>query len=111
MNNDNKTDKANIITPSLPREARLPINRCNLPPQILGSLTFQQHPVAVQLDGVQVLHKQLFELLARNPEQAARAEQFIDYMVVQFRLQRLEDAGLIKDQDRGKADYLRLLRR
>ena len=29
---------------SLPREARLPINRCNLPAVVLGSLTYQQYP-------------------------------------------------------------------
>jgi NAD+--dinitrogen-reductase ADP-D-ribosyltransferase len=110
MNNDNKIHKANIAPPSLPREARLPINRCNLQPQILGSLTFQQHPVDLKIDGIQTLHKQLFDLLLEKPDRAGRAEQFMDYMAVQFRLHQLEDAGLMDIGGRGKADYLRLLR-
>ena len=41
--------------PSLPTWARLPINRCNLPAAILGSLTYQRHPVPLKLDGVEDL--------------------------------------------------------
>ena len=110
MINDNKIVKVTSVPASLPPEARLPINRCNLPSQILGGLTYQQHPVALHIDGVETLHKQLFETLDKLAEQADRAEQFMDYMVVQFRLHRLEDAGLVSDEGRSNANYLRLLR-
>jgi len=45
------------MSPSLPRSARLPINRCNLPVAILGSLTYLRHPVPLELDGVAELHR------------------------------------------------------
>lgn len=96
--------------PTLPRDARLPINRCNLPPQILGSLTFQRHPTALTIDGVAALHRKLFEKLDRCNEHDKRADIFMDYMVVHFRLHHPEDAGLDETDKRGKADYLRLLR-
>lgn len=110
MNTDNKTDKAVIAPPSLPVGVALPINRCNLPPAILGGLTFQQHPQPLQLDGVAELHKQLFQQLNTLPDEQTRAQRFIDYIVVQFRLHLLEEAGLNETTERGKADYLRLLR-
>lgn len=110
MNNDNKTDKDDATLPRLPEQAGLPINRCNLPAQILGGLSFQRHPVALHIDGVGILHTQLFQQLDGIGETTERARRFMDYMVVQFRLHRLEDAGLMADERRGKADYLSLLR-
>jgi len=110
MNSDNKADNAKTAPPTLPASARLPINRCNLPPVILGSLSFQRHPVELVIDGVNQLHKQLFVLLDGLGTHEQRAERFMDYMVVQFRLHQLEDAGLDPDGTRGKANYLRLIR-
>lgn len=111
MNNYNQNDnKRDIARPTLPAKARQPINRCNLPPQILGGLNFQQYPAELRIDNVHSLHKQLFDLLDKINNKQKRAEQFMDYMVVQFRLQKLEEAGLVGNEKRGKADYLRLLR-
>jgi NAD+--dinitrogen-reductase ADP-D-ribosyltransferase len=106
------TDKGNRDKKpaTLPRDARLPISRCNLPPQILGSLTFQRHPTELTIDGVATLHRKLFERLDRCSEHDERADIFMDYMVVHFRLHQPEDAGLDETDKRGKADYLRLLR-
>lgn len=98
---------------SLPAFARLPINRCNLPPVILGSLTFQRHPAPLQLDGVEELHKFLFDLLEKSANPDIRAQAFRDYMTANFRLDHLEEAGLSaggKGSRRNKADYLRILR-
>jgi NAD+--dinitrogen-reductase ADP-D-ribosyltransferase len=97
---------------SLPRRARLPINRCNLPASILGSLTFQAHPTALVIDGVHELHRELFDTLKGIEQHPARADYFMDYMTVHFRMHRLEDAGLMKgDRNKRKnADYLRMLR-
>jgi len=36
----------------LPRNACLPINRCNLPAVILGSPTYHDAPMPLALDGV-----------------------------------------------------------
>lgn len=80
--------------PSLPRSSCLPINRCNLPAVILGSLTFQRHPTDLFLDGVAEFHAGLFRRLDLIDDAAARGEAFRDYVTVHFRLERLEDAGL-----------------
>jgi NAD+--dinitrogen-reductase ADP-D-ribosyltransferase len=98
--------------PVLPRHACLPINRCNLPARILGSLTFQRHPSPLSLDGVAELHRDLFEAFDGIDSGAHRARRFMDYMTVHFRLEHLDEAGLDASfqRHRGKANYLRLLR-
>jgi NAD+--dinitrogen-reductase ADP-D-ribosyltransferase len=95
---------------SLPREARLPINRCNLPAVVLGSLTFQRYPTALLLDGVAELHRDLFRRLeSATPE--ARAEVFRDYLTVHFRLERPEDMGFTGHRkSRARANYIKMIR-
>jgi NAD+--dinitrogen-reductase ADP-D-ribosyltransferase len=99
---------------SLPRDARLPINRCNLPAVVLGSLTFQKYPAALLLDGVAELHQDLFRRLeSAAPE--ARAAVFRDYLTVHFRLEQPEEMGLSGEQrghrkNRAKANYIRIIR-
>lgn len=97
---------------TLPRQAYMPINHCNLPAVILGSLTFQQHPTRLFIDGVDTLHRDLLRRLDTIKDSADRARQFIDYMTVSFRLHAPDEVGLTADSklDRSKADYLRLLR-
>jgi NAD+--dinitrogen-reductase ADP-D-ribosyltransferase len=98
---------------SLPAHARLPINHCNLPSVILGSLTFQQHPVPLHLDGVEELHAELFNSLKDVEDHRIRAEHFKDYMRSGFLLDHLDEAGFdpgSKRCRRDKADYLRMLR-
>jgi NAD+--dinitrogen-reductase ADP-D-ribosyltransferase len=98
-------------TPSLPAYARLPINRCNLPAVILGSLTFQSHPTELALDGVAELHRDLLALLDGTDNAAERARLFRDYVAAHFCLDRLEDAGLDDhSKKRAKANWLRALR-
>ena len=92
--------------------AFLPFNRCNLPASLLGSLSFQQHPVPLALDGVSTLHRSLFTHLQAMPDAAARAQRFMDYMTVHFCLEALEEAGLEANnkQKRANANYWRVLR-
>ncbi|MDD5394352.1 MAG: NAD(+)--dinitrogen-reductase ADP-D-ribosyltransferase [Thiothrix sp.] len=92
--------------------AFLPFNRCNLPARIIGSLSFQQHPVPLLLDGVETLHRSLFTHLNGLPDAAARAQRFMDYMTVHFCLETLEEAGLEvgRKKKRANANYLRVLR-
>ncbi|MFZ4537016.1 NAD(+)--dinitrogen-reductase ADP-D-ribosyltransferase [Propionivibrio sp.] len=100
--------------PSLPRDARLPINRCNLPAVVLGGLTYQKYPAPLLLDGVAELHRDLFKRLnAALPE--ARADVFRDYLTVHFRLEWPEEVGLNtgytgKRKVRDKANYVRMIR-
>ncbi len=98
--------------PSLPRQARLPINRCNLPAAILGSLTFQRHPKPLRIDGVEILHRDLFRRLDIIGQPANRAQYFMDYMVVRFRLETPEDSGYDPHSkiDRRAANYIKVIR-
>ena len=117
---DNNSSATPEWGPRLPKSACLPINRCNLPAVILGGLTFQHHPAPLLLDGVAELHTDLFPLLERLADPAERARRFMDYMTVHFRLEALEEAGLMPDRAtdsrqsrpklRGRADYLRMVR-
>nr|MBL8410159.1 NAD(+)--dinitrogen-reductase ADP-D-ribosyltransferase [Dechloromonas sp.] len=96
---------------SLPRDARLPINRCNLPAVVLGGLTYQRHPSPLYLDGVAELHADLFRRLAVVEAPTARAEVFRDYMTVHFRLERPEEMGFTgRRKSRAKANYVRMIR-
>lgn len=112
MINNNKHDNSVATKTSLPANARLPVNRCNLPAVILGSLSFQHHPSALFIDGIDELHKALFKTLNTIQTHKHRAEYFMDYMIVHFRMHKLEDAGLMSGEKnkRAKADYLRMLR-
>jgi NAD+--dinitrogen-reductase ADP-D-ribosyltransferase len=99
------------LDPTLPRGARLPINRCNLPAVILGSLTYQSAPVPLELDGVRELHRDLFRRLDAVPDAATRAEVFRDYMTVRFRLEHLDEAGLTAaNTGRANANYISMIR-
>ena len=108
---DHKQNRQNLN--SLPAHARRSINRCSLPPVILGGLTFQQHPIELQLDGVKELHRELFDSLDLVDEADERSIRFKDYMRSGFLLDHLDEAGLDRERcriNRGKADYLRMLR-
>jgi len=108
------SDSATIhgMQASLPRAARLPINRCNLPADILGSLTFQRHPTALKLDGVEEFHRRLFVRLAGLDDAAERARVFTAHMDAAFSLEHPEAAGYNPAWPHGrqKANYLKVLR-
>jgi len=97
---------------TLPRSARLPINRCNLPADILGGLTFQRSPVALELDGVAQLHRGFFSLLDTLGDAQERAKAFTMHMNASFYLDEPEQAGYTAQatHKRQKADYLRMVR-
>lgn len=98
--------------PTLPAEARLPLNRCSLPAVILGSLTYQRHPVPLEIDGVRIFHRDLFDLLEPIAEHVERARCFTRYMEALFCLETLEEAGLMpgRRRRRANANYLRMVR-
>ncbi|MBK5966206.1 NAD(+)--dinitrogen-reductase ADP-D-ribosyltransferase [Thiocystis minor] len=100
--------------PTLPASARLPFNRCNLPAVILGSLTYQKHPVPLEIDSIRDFHADLFRTLAGFPSHPERAQRFQDYMTVNFLLDELDEAGLTPGgrgrKARANANYPRLVR-
>ncbi len=109
---DEHRQKAPLDT-TLPAHARLPVNRCSLPAVILGSLTFQQHPAPLQLDGVETLHGAFFRQLGEIEDPQQRAAIFKEFMRASFYLDRPDEVGLQRDTQRitrDRADYLRMLR-
>ena len=96
----------------LPKSACLPINRCNLPAALLGSLTYQQHPAPLLIDSVYELYHDIFDRLEKLENTVVRARHFMNYMSVQFQLESPEEMGYqeVSRLDRSKATYLRLLR-
>ena len=101
------------MTTTLPRSALLPLNRCNLPAVILGGLTYQSHPVPLEIDGVRAFHHDLFALLAPIASHPERAGLFVEYMAAHFCLGDLEEAGLVPGKvrkARRNANYLRMVR-
>lgn len=97
---------------SLPRQARRSFNRCNLPAEILGSLTYQHYPAALAIDGVHELYRDIFERLEKLGNAVVRSRHFMAFMSAQFQLERPEEMGYRENSrlDRSKATYLRLLR-
>ncbi|MDD4930226.1 MAG: NAD(+)--dinitrogen-reductase ADP-D-ribosyltransferase [Gallionella sp.] len=100
------------LTTTLPRNARLMINRCNLPADILGSLTYQKHPVPLVIDGVTPFHHGLFTLLNRIDHADERAQAFMQHMKAVYSLNCPEEAGLSSGSKhrRARADYLKMVR-
>lgn len=110
MSSCSTSDKPTEIL-SLPSWARLPINHCNLPAALLGSVAFQRHPRPLKLDGVEELHAGLFALLDGVDSPAERARIFRDGLNAHFCLDHLEEAGLDGNAPkRAKANWLRVLR-
>ncbi len=110
MDEDTQTGGAEL---TLPAQARLPINHCNLPPVILGSLSFQRHPAPLYIDGTQALHGEFFAQLDPIDSVTTRAQAFMAYMRATFSLDQPEMAGLdpgTQGPRRDRADYLRMLR-
>ncbi|MEO5364817.1 MAG: NAD(+)--dinitrogen-reductase ADP-D-ribosyltransferase [Magnetococcus sp. WYHC-3] len=96
----------------LPRNARSLFNRTNLTTEALGSLAFQGRPRDLELVGIRELHASLFTRLETLKNRKQRAQQFLDYMAVHFRLEAPEEAGYTTDSriQRNKVDYQKILR-
>jgi len=109
---DKESVAAPDLPPGLPKSARLPINRCNLPAAILGGLSFQREPTALVIDGVAALHRPLFDLLNDIEDATERGQRFVGYMESHFHLAHPDEAGLTAQQpkSRAKASYLRVVR-
>jgi NAD+--dinitrogen-reductase ADP-D-ribosyltransferase len=109
---DKEDFTAPIRPPGLPKAARLPVNHCNLPADILGGLTFQRAPAPLAIDGVASLHRPLFELLDDIEDVQERAQRFVGYMTSHFNLEQPEHAGFSAQQrnPRTRASYLRVVR-
>jgi NAD+--dinitrogen-reductase ADP-D-ribosyltransferase len=97
---------------AFPRYAKVPINHCNLPVEVLGDVSFQTNPKPLHIDGVAQLHHELFELLDTEANADVRTRYFMQHMSAHFQLDHLEEAGyqVAMSVDRSKANFLRVLR-
>ncbi|MGD8940853.1 MAG: NAD(+)--dinitrogen-reductase ADP-D-ribosyltransferase [Gammaproteobacteria bacterium] len=105
-------DQSTIMNTTLPVNAKVPINRCNLPAEVLGDLSFQTNPKSLYIDGVNQLHCRFFQQLDMESDAGARAHWFLQHMSAHFRLDNLEEAGYdtAMSVDRSRANFLRVLR-
>jgi NAD+--dinitrogen-reductase ADP-D-ribosyltransferase len=96
------------VTSFVPADRTTPFNRCNLSPWIIGALEFQDHPRAIEIDGVRAADRRLFERLATIADPMQRGEVFHDYVSVKFRLHEwAEHQAMARSSLR--ASYLRYL--
>ncbi|WP_165313033.1 NAD(+)--dinitrogen-reductase ADP-D-ribosyltransferase [Vibrio ziniensis] len=89
----------------------LPLNHCNVPSKLLASLSYQQNPIPLELDGLHVWYPALFDVLNRTGSYQERAEHFKKFMSQHFHLSKC-DASSNDDADpppRPKVNYRRLL--
>lgn len=66
-------------------------SRCNLPPWVVGSVEFQDDPQWLEVEGVRLADKRLFDRLAEVAEADERGRMFHDYVSVKFRLHEWEE--------------------
>jgi NAD+--dinitrogen-reductase ADP-D-ribosyltransferase len=112
LNNHKSNDKTTTMNSTLPANAKVPINRCNLPVEVLGDLSFQTNPKPLAIDGIAQLHHRLFQQLDRESNANVRSRWFMQHMSAHFQLDNLEEAGYdaAMSVDRSKANFLRVLR-
>ena len=63
------------------------INRCNIPPWIIGSEEFQANPQLIEIDGVRTTESWLFRQLETIADPEERSRFFDGYVCVKFGLQ------------------------
>jgi NAD+---dinitrogen-reductase ADP-D-ribosyltransferase len=61
-------------------------NLCNLPPWVIASRHFNEHPQPLEIQGVRLANRHFFQKLDAITEAAERATVFNDYMSVKYQL-------------------------
>lgn len=84
-------------------------NLCNLPPWVIASRHFNEHPQQLEIQGVQLANRSFFQKLDSIAEAADRAGVFNDYMSVKYQLHHWQSQT---DSARKslRNSYLRFLR-
>jgi NAD+--dinitrogen-reductase ADP-D-ribosyltransferase len=89
---------------------RTSFNRCNLPPWVIASCEFNDDPRPIEIQGVRAANRFLFDALDREPDPAARARSFDDWLTVRFQLHQWEAQPTAAARRSIKNSYLRFLR-
>ena len=85
-------------------------NHCNLPPWVIASRHFNEHPQLLEIQGVRQANRFLFTRLASVASAEERALVFNDYMSVKFQLHHWQDDHTATARKSLKNSYLRFLR-
>lgn len=86
------------------------LNRCDLPPWVLASRHFNDHPRPIEIQGVRRAHRTLFQRLTGLATWDERARTFRDYMDVAFHLHQWRQETSPSGRLSLKNSYLRFLR-
>ena len=86
------------------------LNRCNLPPWVIASHHFDEHPQAIELQGVAAGNAALFRLLDGLPDPDDRARRFDDWVSVRFQLHHWQEQATAAARRSLKNSYVRFLR-
>ncbi len=85
-------------------------NHCNLPPWVIASRHFNDHPQLLEVQGVRQANRFLFRKLDGIGSPEERGEVFNDYMSVKFQLHHWQDQRTDTARKSLKNSYLRYLR-
>lgn len=85
-------------------------NLCNLPPWVIASRQFNDHPQPLEIQGVRSANRFLFDRLDGIAAAAERAHVFNDYMSVKFQLHQWQDQATAPARKSLRNSYLRFLR-
>lgn len=85
-------------------------NHCNLPPWVIASRHFNDHPQPIEIQGVRQANRFLFRKLDSVPTAEERGEIFNDYMSVKFQLHQWQNQATDTARKSLKNSYLRYLR-
>ncbi|ABS27230.1 NAD(+)--dinitrogen-reductase ADP-D-ribosyltransferase [Anaeromyxobacter sp. Fw109-5] len=86
------------------------LNRCNLPPWVIASCQFNEHPVPLEIQGVRSSNAFLFRALDALDDPVARALTFDDWISVRFQLHSWAEQATPSARRSLKNSYLRFLR-
>ncbi len=87
----------------------LGFNLCNLPPWVIASRHFNEHPQPLEVQGVRLANRHFFQKLDTMSESSVRAETFNDYMSVKYQLHHWQEQTSSARKSL-KNSYLRFLR-
>jgi NAD+--dinitrogen-reductase ADP-D-ribosyltransferase len=85
-------------------------NLCNLPPWVIASRQFNDHPQSLEIQGVRYANRFLFDRLDGIAGAEERAHVFNDYMSVKFQLHQWQDQATATARKSLRNSYLRFLR-
>jgi len=86
------------------------LNRCNLPPWVIASCQFNEHPVPLEVQGVRSSNAALFRALDALDDPVARALRFDDWLSVRFQLHHWAEQETASARRSLRNSYLRFLR-